>query len=129
MPSKKMKYKKLLPFILLISHSTFSNVFEKEFFVNDLMVASIFLTQVETEILHSRVIIAYKFIQKRDDHISFYGQHLLVNCYNKTASVVEELLSTEPYGLSKIKTSSVDIKEFRDLAKVTYKDLYPEVCI
>ena len=56
-------------------------------------------------------------------------QHLLINCYSKTASVVEELLSTKPYGLSKIKTSSVDIKEFRDLAKVTYKDLYPEVCI
>jgi len=124
-----MKYKKLLPILLLITYSTFGAVFEKIFFENDSIVASVFLTQVEGNIMLSKVFVAFKLIKNKTANISFYSQYLVVDCSNKQISIIEELLSAEAYGKYEVENSSVDIGKFRELVQPSYKSLYPQICM
>jgi len=126
---KAMKYKKLLPILLLITYSTFGAVFEKIFFENDSIVASVFLTQVEGNIMLSKVFVAFKLIKNKTANISFYSQYLVVDCSNKQISIIEELLSAEAYGKYEVENSSVDIGKFRELVQPSYKSLYPQICM
>lgn len=124
-----MKYKKLFPILLLISYPSFGGLFEKKFFENDAIEASVFLTQVDSTLTLSKAFVTFKLIKNKSADISFYSQYLLIDCSSKEISILEELLSTEKYGKYRAEGSPVNINKFRALVQPSYKSLYPEVCI